>query len=119
MTSAVLFGSLSIGPAHPWETLAFSPNPAGEKHRGLTVEPKDHLLLDLFHMPIVEPYAISEPFSTAGKVNLNFELAGFPWIRRSTALRAVLHATRVTAVPADDVDIYKQGQDKPLQDRPR
>ncbi len=67
----------------------------------------DHLLLDLFHMPIVEPYAISEPFSTAGKVNLNSRLAGFPWIRRTTALRAVLHGSRVTAVPAEDVEIYK------------
>ena len=113
MTSAVLFGSIPAGRVRPWETLAFSPNPAGDGHRGLVEEPKDHLLLDLFHMPIVEPYAISEPFSTAGKVNLNFQLAGFPWIKRTTALRAVLHATRVTAVPAEDVDIYKQGEDKP------
>ncbi|MES2570336.1 MAG: Verru_Chthon cassette protein A, partial [Verrucomicrobiota bacterium] len=113
MVSAVLFGSLITGGTRDWETLAFSPNPAGENHRGLLTEPKDHLLLDLFHMPIVEPYAISEPFSTAGKVNLNSQLASFPWIKRTTALRAVLHSSRVTAVPAEDVAIYKVGQNKP------
>lgn len=113
MTSAVMFGSLITGASRDWETLAFSPNTAGQNHRGNTVEPKDHLLLDLFHMPVVEPYAISEPFSTAGKVNLNFQLASFPWIKRTTALRAVLHASRVAAVPAEDVNVYKRGQNFP------
>lgn len=113
MISPVMFGSLITGAKRDWETLAFSPNPAGDNHRGIVVEPKDHLLLDLFHMPIVEPYAISEPFSTAGKVNLNFQLASFPWIKRTTALRAVLHASRVTAVPAEDVNVYKRGQNQP------
>lgn len=115
MSSPVMFGSLLAGRARDWQTLAFSPNPAGENHPGNTGGLKDHLLLDLFHMPIVEPYAISEPFSTAGKVNLNFQLAPFPWIKRTTALRAVLHASRVTAVPAQDVEIYKDGMNqKPI-----
>lgn len=115
--SAILFGSLLSGRTRDWETLCFSPFPAGDRHRGLTQPPKDHLLLDLFHMPIVEPYAISEPFSTAGKVNLNAQLAPFPWIRRTTALRAALHATRVTAVPAGDVDKYKTGVWNAAQNR--
>lgn len=115
MTSPVLFGSLLAGKTRDWETLCFSPNPAGDGHRGNAINPRDHLLLDFFHMPIVEPYAISEPFSTAGKVNLNTRLAPFPWIRRTTALRAVLHGSRVTAVPAEDVEIYKDNANqKPL-----
>ncbi len=115
MTSPVLFGSLLAGKSRDWETLCFSPVPAGDNHRGNSITPRDHLLLDLFHMPIVEPYAISEPFSTAGKVNLNTRLAPFPWIRRTTALRAVLHGARVTAVPAEDVEIYKDNANqKPL-----
>jgi uncharacterized protein (TIGR02600 family) len=115
MTSPVMFGSLLAGRARDWQTLAFSPNPAGDNHPGNSVGPKDHLLLDLFHMPIVEPYAISEPFSTAGKVNLNCKLAPFPWVKRTTALRATLHASRVTAVPAADVEIYKDGaNEKPI-----
>lgn len=115
MTSPVLFGSLLSGRSRDWETLSFSPVPAGDKHPGNVATPPDHLLLDLFHMPIVEPYAISEPFSTAGKVNLNFRLAPFPWIHRSTALRAVLHGSRVTAVPAEDVEIYKENANlKPI-----
>lgn len=115
MTSPVLFGSLLAGKSRDWETLCFSPVPAGDSHRGNAASPKDHLLLDLFHMPIVEPYAISEPFSTAGKVNLNTRLTPFPWIRRTTALRAVLHGSRVTAVPAEDVEVYKDNANqKPL-----
>jgi hypothetical protein len=56
-----------------WKTLLFCPNPAGAGHPGAQ-SPPDHLLLDLFDMPVVESYAISEPFSTAGKVNLNYPM---------------------------------------------
>jgi uncharacterized protein (TIGR02600 family) len=83
-----------------WTTLCFCPNPAagqGTAHPG-NVDPKDHLLLDLFQMPVVEPYPISEPFSTAGKVNLNYKIAPFSYITRTTALRGVLTPMRVTAV---------------------
>ena len=55
-------------------------------------------MLDLFQMPVVEPYPISEPFSTAGKVNLNYHIAPFGYITRSTALRGVLTPMRVSAV---------------------
>jgi uncharacterized protein (TIGR02600 family) len=112
MPSAGMFGSL---PSHApesrnWETLCFSPIPAGTLvntaspgssvvHPG-NVDPKDHLLLDLFQMPVVEPYPISEPFSTAGKINLNYRIAPFDYIRRETAVRAALYPIRVTIVPS-------------------
>jgi hypothetical protein len=110
----------------PWQTLLFRPDrsPAGQQHIGATF-PEDHLLLDLFHLPIVEPYAISEPFSTGGKVNLNFTIAPFGYVPssrtpgnlprprpgtnqtvtpsaylyRDTALRAVLRSVKVAAIP--------------------
>jgi len=87
------------GDSDPWHTLLFCRDPAGgDAHPGFR-QPRDHLLLDFFTMPIVEPYAISEPFSTAGKMNLNFEIAPFSYIRRATALRGVLKSTRLTALP--------------------
>lgn len=59
---------------------------------------RDHLFLDFFTVPIVEPFAISEPLSTMGKVNLNFQIAPFSYIRRSTALNGVLKGTRICAI---------------------
>ncbi|MFN0101348.1 MAG: Verru_Chthon cassette protein A, partial [Bryobacteraceae bacterium] len=114
--SAVVFGSLPLGKNGHWSTLLFSPFPAAEAAdpSGKTVHPgkrvgfaRDHLLLDLFNMPIVEPYAISEPFSTAGKVNMNYPMMPFANIERSTAFRAALHSVRVSAFPAQDSNIYK------------
>lgn len=98
--SAVMFGSLPTGliSGQPWQTLLFRPDPGG--HPG-AVDPPDHLLLDLFWMPIVEPYAISEPFSTAGKVNMNYQMIPFTYIERSTAVRAVLQSTQIGAIPED------------------
>jgi len=103
MPSAVMFGSLPTGifadggVGRSWRTLLFRPDPNGG-HTGATT-PKDHLLLDLFWMPVVEPYAISEPFSTAGKINLNCQVAPFTYIKRTTALRALLKSERVIAIP--------------------
>jgi len=96
--SAVMFGSLPTGliSGQPWQTLLFRPDPGA--HPGV-VDPPDHLLLDLFWMPIVEPYAISEPFSTAGKVNMNYQIVPFTYIERSTAVRAVLQSTQIGAIP--------------------
>ena len=98
--SAVMFGSLPTGliSGDPWQTLLFRPDPGG--HPG-AVDPPDHLLLDLFWMPIVEPYAISEPFSTAGKVNMNYQIVPFTYIERSTTVRAVLQGTQIGAIPED------------------
>jgi hypothetical protein len=124
IASAVVLGTLPSRAIQgiPWCTLLFCPNPAANDngstsaalvHPGFGLGsgtlgptdvppytlPPDHLFLDLFWMPIVEPYAISEPFSTAGKVNMNYEMVPFGgYITRSTALHAVLKSTRITAV---------------------
>ena len=127
VASAVKFGSLPTGidPAKPkpWQTLLFCPNPAarttvaggtptGADHIGF-VDPPDHLYLEFFTMPVVEPYAISEPLSTAGKVNLNYQMAPFANITRSTALRGVLKNTLMAGISGYDVkdQNYKLGAD--------
>jgi uncharacterized protein (TIGR02600 family) len=112
-------GSQSSGGIRPWQTLLFCANPASEagnttgtpRHPGFgsnssggtlsppfTVPP-DYALLDFFTMPIVEPYAISEPFSTAGKVNMNYQVVPFTYLTRDTAVRAVLKSVRMMAIP--------------------
>ena len=129
LSSAIMFGSLPTGakslPPKPWQTLLFRPDrelsstghPGGKTSNG----PTDHLMLDLFNLPVVEPYAISEPFSTAGKVNMNYVIAPFgyakgeagnvgtmkkprSYIRRDTALRGVLKSTFLMAVPNTAAD---------------
>ena len=105
--SPVMFGSLlapwmSSWKDNGWKTLLFCPNPAGANHPGGGQQyVPDHLLLDLFSMPVVEPYAISEPSSTDGKVNLNYQMMPFGYIERSTALRAALQPLRIAAIPND------------------
>lgn len=126
LPSAVMLGSLPTGVVRnqPWQTLLFRPNrEVGSTHPGADTRlgPPDHLMLDLLHMPVVEPYAISEPFSTAGKVNMNYVLAPFgytsgpkntgfsgtnpdtanprSYVRRDTALRGVLKSVYMMAVP--------------------
>ena len=96
--SAAIYGNLPTG---TWRTLLFRPARAwhsgGTGHFGATTPP-DMYLLDFFHMPVVEPYAISEPFSTAGKINMNAQMIPFSgYITRETGLRAVLASTRLTA----------------------
>lgn len=87
-----------------WETLLFCPNPAAgttaADHRGFN-SPPDYLWLDLFTMPIVEPYPISEPFSTAGRINLNYQIVPFNYLTRSTGLHAILSANRVSACTSE------------------
>jgi uncharacterized protein (TIGR02600 family) len=104
--SPVTFGSLPMGvnPSNPsaeqsYRTLLFCPNPNAEAHPALGGNPPDHALLDFFHMPVVEPYAISEPFSTAGKVNMNYQIAPFGYLKRQTGIRGVLRGVDLTAVP--------------------
>ena len=126
ISSPVAFGSLptpsplNLSPGTPspvdaWHTLLFCANPNastpaayGTRMSGTDVtlanQPitaakcPDHLILDFFAMPVVEPYAISEPFSTAGKVNMNYQIAPFTYITRNTALRGVFRGTMLTAV---------------------
>ncbi len=95
IASPVQFGTLParpLGSASPWETLLFNPNPAGGAgtHRGWIQLPRDHFLLDLFYMPVVEPYAITQDFATAGKLNLNYQIAPFTYIKRQTGMYALL-----------------------------
>ncbi|WP_050024879.1 Verru_Chthon cassette protein A [Verrucomicrobium sp. BvORR034] len=124
ISSAVAFGSLPTGIAiqspaatNPWQTLLFCPNPAARTtpagtepsaadHLGFAT-PRDHLLLDLFYMPVIEPYAISDSFSTAGKINMNYQMMPFTYVERSTGMHAALKSTRITAIPVSEVNRYK------------
>jgi uncharacterized protein (TIGR02600 family) len=125
IASAVQFGSLPSGvkAGNPWQTLLFCPNPAAvtsdsnqfsaSVHPGFGA-PSDHLLLDLFWMPVVEPYAISDPLSTAGKVNLNQQILPFTQIERTSALRGILKTIKVPAIPnlnplGSDFNFHKWG----------
>ncbi len=116
ISSAVMFGSLPNGVSatapRPWETLLFRPAPQkANSHRG-SVTPFDHYMLDLFHMPVVEPYPISEPLSTAGKININSMLAPFSYyadkgnsghgyIERYTAVEGLLSGLYQLVVPSN------------------
>lgn len=131
VSSPVLFGSLPSGidPSSPenslpWQTLLFCPNPAdrnnhpgfgssstdsGPDARGPFSVVPDHLFIDLLWMPVVEPYAISEPFATAGKINLNYQMAPFTHIERSTGLYAALKALKMPAISDAEAADYKDG----------
>ncbi|XHR30934.1 MAG: Verru_Chthon cassette protein A [Chthoniobacteraceae bacterium] len=106
MPSPGMFGSLPTGVKSqtPWRTLLFRPQSG---HFGATA-PKDHLFLDLFWMPVVEPYAISDRFSTAGKINLNYQIVPFTYIQRSTGIRAMLKGEKVGAIPNTALNTYKR-----------
>ncbi len=97
MPSPGMFGSLSTGvqAGVPWRTLLFRPQ---ANHFGAT-SPEDHLIMDLFWMPVVQPYAISDRFSTAGKINLNYQIVPFNYITRDTGLMALFKSEKVTAIP--------------------
>lgn len=112
-----MFGSLPTGvtSGEPWRTLLFRPalagsqSPGKEQHPGGNSEgpnavagavgPPDHVIMDLFWMPIVEPYAISEPLSTAGKVNINTELVPYLHVNRDTAVRGVFRSEMMVCIP--------------------
>lgn len=90
----------------PWQTLLFRPHaqvtnaqPSGASAHPGAQDPSDHHLLDMFYMPVVEPYAISEPLSIAGRVNMNYQIMPFTHIRRATALHAVMKGEFITAIP--------------------
>lgn len=103
--SAGIMGSLPTGVISqtPWQTLLFRPAAlTSATHPGLN-NPPDYLLLDLFNMPVVEPYAISEPLSTAGRVNMNYQILPFTYIERSTAVQAALHTEWLTAIPNSSI----------------
>jgi uncharacterized protein (TIGR02600 family) len=105
----------------PWRTLLFRASgsqagnanvrvhpgaPAWVKQGGDTgVSPADHYMMDLFWMPIVEPYALSEGYSTAGKVNLNYQIVPFTYINRLTGLYAALKGELIPTVPNSEARI--------------
>jgi uncharacterized protein (TIGR02600 family) len=83
------------------------PSPAnqdGRLNQPPYIYPPDHVLLDLFTMPVVEPYAISEPLSTAGRVNLNYQIAPFTNIKRTTALHGVMRSVKIMGIPQSSAD---------------
>lgn len=113
------FGSLpvgtTIGEGQPWRTLLFRPNVQGglyTSHPGSDqngTEVPDHLFLDLFWMPVVEPFAISEPLSTGGKVNLNYQILPFHHIKRNSAIRGVFKSEYMVCIPNPHTEDYKIG----------
>lgn len=130
MGSAVGFGSLPsavFGDAaqtvpRAWTTLLFCPHPpsrltvedeepayetsatptAKKDHFGFGT-PRDHLWLEFFWMPAVEPSGLSQGFATEGKVNMNYQILPFSWINRATAMHGALEGVRVTAIPSTAV----------------
>ncbi len=132
VSSAGMMGSLPTGvwgskspPSAPdmarngvaWRTLLFRPHTPPVNSTPTPVEdsathpgalsPADHFLMDLFCMPVVEPYAISEPLSQAGKVNVNYQILPFTHIKRATGLHAVLKGELMAAIKRDDAPFYK------------
>lgn len=123
--SPVDFGSIPTGiqARVPWQTLRFRPDPGMNRRdlmmtnvndappRGMPFAnycgPRDHFFLDMFWMPVVEPWSISEPFSTKGTINLNQQIYPFMYIKRTTALHALLRGERMLAIHNDAAAKYK------------
>ncbi len=110
--SPVVFGSLPAGvnPAQPaqstpWRTLLFCPYASADQNHPGLASPPDDLILDRFWMPMVEPYGISSRFETAGKINLNDQIAPFTYLHRNTALHALLHGLRIPALASADAGV--------------
>lgn len=119
-------GSGTGAKREPWRTLFFRPQTWSQKNNQLPhigapkvlkgygttglpiqgIDPPDYLMMDFFWMPVVEPYAISEAASTAGKINLNYQMAPFRHIKRATGLYALLKSETHTAVDFDDANYY-------------
>lgn len=113
MPSPGMFGSLSTGSKRNrhWETLLFRRQPSHPGYAmpngGFSPVP-DYLLMDLFWMPVVEPYAVSEPLSTAGKINLNQQIIPFNWVKRETGLYGVLKNELIASIPNSEAPVYKR-----------
>ncbi|WP_395744372.1 Verru_Chthon cassette protein A [Prosthecobacter sp.] len=108
-------GSNANGDFAPWQTLLFRPHAqvtsqepnSQSSHPGMS-DPSDHYLLDLFFMPVVEPYAISEPLSIAGRINMNYQIMPFTNIRRATGMHAVMKGEFITAIPNGQITSAKE-----------
>ncbi|MGE9268571.1 MAG: Verru_Chthon cassette protein A [Verrucomicrobiales bacterium] len=104
-----MLGSLPTGVkrGQPWQTLLFRPQAGHPGERTGGNKTPDHLLLDFFWMPVIEPYPISEPFSTAGKINVNYQIVPFTWLKRATGMHAALKALEPSAIPNKYARAYK------------
>jgi hypothetical protein len=111
--SPVMFGSLPTGVRAnvPWQTLLFRPDLETDpmKRRYGIKTPPDHLLLDLFWSPVLEPSPVSTPFETQGKINVNHQIVPFSHIHRATALHAAMKAEALLAIPDTAAATYKAG----------
>ena len=108
-----MIGSLSTGVQSfvPWRAILLRPdpnhfgavnenwNPITGQVRSNILDPPDHLWMDLLWMPIVQPFAISEPFSTMGKINMNYQIAPFDYIKRASGMHAAFRGEKVIAIP--------------------
>lgn len=126
VTASALTGSALAGTfrCRPWQTLLFRPyvrtslaSDGGKAAHPGDSSPKDHFLLDMFFMPVVEPYAISEPLSVAGRINMNYQIMPFLNIHRATGLHAVMKGEFITAIP--DGDAYNAKTFKSQVDNPK
>lgn len=119
MPSAGMFGSLPTGikSGQPYQTLLFRPQPSHpQSEQSRPGQPADHLWTDLFWMPVVEPYAISEPFSTAGKINMNYAITPFSYIHRTTGITALLRSERLLGIRSTSAGNYKVAWNTPISD---
>jgi hypothetical protein len=58
-------------------------------------------------MPVVEPYAISGPAATDGKINMNYAIAPFSYIRRASSWYGLLEPMKLFSVPDPSSQVYK------------
>jgi len=65
-------------------------------------------------MPVVEPYSISEPLATAGKVNMNYAIQPFDYIKRKSSLLGVFSSEELLTVPnkllSENQNSYKDNE---------
>jgi len=113
-----VFGSKSTGAdqAHAtlagvgWRTLLFRADTTvasaanGSGHQGGSgFGPADHLWMDLFWMPIVDPRPESYAMATEGKINMNYQILPFRHITRATGMHGALKGEFITAYGNTDV----------------
>ena len=91
------------------DTLEGHEIPQFESLHGIVGLAPDHLWLDQFWMPVSAPFHVGEPFTTHGKVNLNYQMFPFIKIHRATAIHAVLKAERILAIPTHAGRQFKSG----------
>ena len=112
-----LFGDAADATSRPWQTLLFCPNPAGRvssasgrgrydetahDHFGFAT-PQDHLWLEFFWNPATGPWPMSANFASEGKVNMNYQVLPWTWLRRATAMHGALQGVRMAAISTNSL----------------